>query len=392
MNTELWQEDITYLNKKIQKEFSSFNPIVKSAFSVNSNHLKEELSDLDNETIAIKIGKLVAELQDGHTEMSILQSTANFKRLPIGMYFFEEKLHVFAAQEHYTNLIGTEVIKVGEKTIPEIFNLLKTIMAYDNDYEIYHAGPSFLTLPTVLYFLGITTDESVTNFTFRDESDVVITKNIEPVSLADFNNRAWKTIKEINSVEELNDKNSDKNYWFEYLAKEKTMYFYFGRVNNQKGRPSLKKIITRMFDEIDKVSPNKLIIDLRDNNGGNNNKSRPLIEALKKRAFLNKKGRVYVITGRRTFSAAMVTSIFLKKETNALIVGEPSRGHPNKSDNVEYMNLPNSNLEIEYTTKVKKHWEELGDLNHVPVDVEIAPNFKDYISGEDSVLNYILRQ
>ena len=145
-----------------------------------------------------------------------------------------------------------------------------------------------------------------------------------------------------------------------------------------------------MFKVIDKVQPDKLIIDLRQNRGGNYNKSRPLIESIKKRNFLNQKGKVYVITGRTTFSAAMVTSIFLKKETQAIIVGEPSRGHPNRADNVEHLKLPNSQLWVEYTTKVKKHWLELGTLNHVPVDIEILQNFKgEYNKGKDSVLEYI---
>jgi len=86
----------------------------------------------------------------------------------------------------------------------------------------------------------------------------------------------------------------------------------------------------------------------------------------------------------------MVTSIFLKRETNATLIGEPSRGHPNKTDNVEYMTLPHSKLSIEYTTKVKRHWVELGDLDHVPVDVEIKPQFRDYEQGIDAELKFVL--
>ena len=88
----------------------------------------------------------------------------------------------------------------------------------------------------------------------------------------------------------------------------------------------------------------------------------------------------------------MVTSIFLKRETQATLVGEPSRGHPNKCDNNEYMTLPNSGLSIEYTTKVEKHWAELGDAKWVPIDVEIAPRFADYKLGKDAALEYAIGQ
>jgi len=86
----------------------------------------------------------------------------------------------------------------------------------------------------------------------------------------------------------------------------------------------------------------------------------------------------------------MVTSIFLKRETHAILVGEPSRGNPNSSDNVEYMNLPNSGLRLEYTTRVKKHWPELGDASSVPIDVKISSTFASYSQGIDPIWEYIV--
>jgi len=393
MTPQLWEKDLDFLNKKIQREFATFYPDIKSDFNTNINQLKSKLLDLSNPDIAISIGQLLAKLRDGHTELNILQSNANFNRLPIAMYYFNDGLYIYAAHDGYSEYIGCKIVQIADTPIDKVKHLLKTIMTYDNDYEILHAGPSYIGTPKVLSYLGIIKGESSVPLTIIKDNSVTEVINVESLSLEDYSKGSWIYYLEMNNIERpLKDKHADIYYWFEYLEADQTMYFNFKRTNNQKGQPSIKKTISNLFKEIDKVQAKKLIIDLRNNNGGNYNKSRPLVEAIKKHKYLNKKGKVFVITGRRTFSAAMVTSIYLKQETNAQLIGEISRAHPNKCDNNEYLELPNSRLSVEYTTKVKKHWSELGDLDHVPLDINIPVRFTDYKVGVDSVMNYILNQ
>jgi len=393
MNPKLWEKDLDYLNKKIQKEFVSFDLSIKKKFHKKVNLVKSQLSSIDNSATAIKVGQLLASLGDGHTEMSVLQKATDFGRLPIAMYFFEEGLYIVAAHKGYEHYIGHKVLKIGNKTVPELVEALKTVMTYDNKYEILHAGPTFLVVPEVLSFLKIIEDKTTVLLTLETEdAEVLENQNIEPVKNKEYTNVSWTTIFDVNAIKEpLRRKNRGQDYWFKYIEEDKTMYFNFSRNNDQKGQPTIKSVVSAMFKEINIRKAEKLIIDLRANRGGNYKKSRPLINAIKKHSSINKEGKLYAITGRTTFSAAMVTSIFLKKETNAILVGEPSRGHPNKTDNVEYMTLPNSNLQIEYTTKVKRHWAALKDLDHVPVDVPIPSKFKDYKGGTDATLNYILK-
>lgn len=144
--------------------------------------------------------------------------------------------------------------------------------------------------------------------------------------------------------------------------------------------------------ELDRLKPEKLIIDLRRNNGGNYNLTKPIWEGIKEREWLNQPGKVWAITGRRTFSAAATFSILLKQHTKAKLIGEVSRTHPNKGDNNEYMTLPNSGFLIEYTTRIKKHWPEKPDADRIPVDVSITPTLAAYAQGRDLVLEYLFKQ
>lgn len=128
--------------------------------------------------------------------------------------------------------------------------------------------------------------------------------------------------------------------------------------------------------------------DLRHNPGGNFQKSRPIVEGIRKRRSINQKGHLFVITGRNTGSAATKTAAQLKTSTEAIIVGEDSRSNPNFSYNSEHFRLPNSRLEVGYTEELRRLFPELGDT--VPIDVAVENTFEDYRSDRDRVLETVL--
>ncbi len=391
MTQEFWQEDIRFLNDIIQDEFVSFDPSLKNQFATASHTLIENLAGLSNQDVAISIGKLVAGLKNGHTEISVIQDAADLKRAPLLMYYFADGLYIYAAHESHKNLIGDRVLAIGNQSTAAVFESLKTIMAHDNHYEILHTGPAFVTSPDILSYLGVIPNNSQIVYQLESNDGVSKEVTVQPLSRQDFLAGDWTDYASLNNTPPtLINKNIGKSYWYEYLADQHAVYFYLGQLNDQQGEPSIKLFISQMFNAIDEIKPDKLIIDLRRNSGGNNQKSRPLLDAIKKRLWLNQPGHIYVLTGRTTFSAGMAASVFLKRETEALIAGEPSRGNPNKSNNVEHVNLPHSQLMLEYTTELKKHWPEIEGSDHVPVDLEALRYFSDYKTGRDLVLESVL--
>lgn len=392
MTPALWMQDMDYLNKKIQKEFVSFDPNVKNTFQIEINKLKGNISDYDNKQMAIKLSELVAHLGDGHTEVQFLQRGSGFNLLPLIFYFYKEGLYITGSHEEYKKYIGMKVNSIGGKPVDEVVKLLTNLMTHDNKYEILHAGPDFINLPAVMKYLGLTDNYEKVAFSLTDVSGNTFDVQFNAKSIDEYIKGPWYRYTNEHDIKTpLSATSSKANYWYKYLEKENTVYFYYGVVNNQKGYPTIKKFIKKMFSFIDEVKPEKLVMDLRQNRGGNYHKSEPLIKAIEDRPWLNQSGKVYAISGRTTFSAAMVTCVFLKRETQAILIGEPSRGDPNKADNVEHFNLPNSGLRIEYTTKVKRHWPELGNADHVPVDIDIPLLFADYSRGVDAVMEYILK-
>lgn len=391
LTTKEMIKDIDYLNNKIQKQFQSFTPGIKEAFQLEIDDLKEKAPMLKPHEFPCEIMRVLSTLKDGHTELNIGHRKVGFHRMPLLVYFFEGDLRVIAAHEEYQELLGSTIVAIGKKPIEEVFGTLKQRMSADNEMEYLHAGPGYLILTELLDCMGFAEDPHTSSVTFQLVNDESRQLKMGGLTLDEYQSGPWRFVND-DAGRPLYQSNRGKSYWYQWLPEEQVMYVHIRRMNNQKGASSIKSFSARLFDEIDEKRPAKLVIDFRNNNGGNYHLSRPIVEGIKKRAWLNEQGKLWTITGRRTFSAASTATIFLKTETAATIIGEPGRTHPNKSDNNEYMDLPNSDYLIEYTTRIKKKWPERPELTAIPVDVEIIPDFESYKQGRDKVLEYILEQ
>lgn len=116
----------------------------------------------------------------------------------------------------------------------------------------------------------------------------------------------------------------------------------------------------------------------------------PQIEPIKRRPAINQKGRLFVVVGRATFSAAMVNAIDFRKETNAILVGEPIGERPNSYSENDEMTLPHSRLVVSYSTRYYKFLEE--DVPAVLPDERIDATWADFRAGRDAVMDWILSQ
>jgi hypothetical protein len=176
----------------------------------------------------------------------------------------------------------------------------------------------------------------------------------------------------------------DENFWYTCLPDSRTVYCSF------RGYEQLGGDSKGLFQLIEQQHPDKLVIDMRLNGGGDYSEGlKYLVDPIRKLPEINRKGHLFILIGPNTFSAAMSNAAHFRYQTKAILVGEQIGEKPNSYQEAREMTLPNSRWTVRYSVKFYKFVEN-GE-NRIRPDHEIIPSWDDYRSGSDPVLDWVTR-
>jgi hypothetical protein len=153
--------------------------------------------------------------------------------------------------------------------------------------------------------------------------------------------------------------------------------------------------------ELERDPPQKLIVDLRFNTGGDLTQGHPVFKALTSSSVAKQKGRVYVIQGPSTFSAGITHAAWMKKETPAVFVGTSPGDALDSWSEGGNVDLPNSKLRMHFADRAHLYSRRPVDVPKelVYIDWDVGPltpdlpadlSFADYRAGRDPVMGRIL--
>nr|MBA4125023.1 hypothetical protein [Acidobacteriota bacterium] len=115
-----------------------------------------------------------------------------------------------------------------------------------------------------------------------------------------------------------------------------------------------------------------------------------LVQGLIKNEKINRRGKLFVIIGRRTFSAAQNASTFFERYTNAMFVGEPTGASPNFVGEEDPFVLPYSKIAANVS---HLYWQSAfpqdGRIWIAP-QIYLPPTFEAYRTNRDAALEAIL--
>jgi C-terminal processing protease CtpA/Prc len=128
-----------------------------------------------------------------------------------------------------------------------------------------------------------------------------------------------------------------------------------------------------------------VIVDVRLNPGGDNHTYVPLLAALRRKT-VNRPGRLVVLIGRSTFSAAQNFITELERKTRATFIGETSGGSPNLYGDVQRVELPSAGV----TVNVAAIWWQKSFAADTRVAIEpkvsVPLSSTAFFRGKDPVL------
>lgn len=174
--------------------------------------------------------------------------------------------------------------------------------------------------------------------------------------------------------------------WFTYLPDSQTVYVDFRYYQN------LQEETKHLWEFLAQHPARRVIIDMRWNGGGNYTHGREyLVSKITFMPQVNRAGRLFVITGRRTFSAAMTNVTDFRRETEAIIVGEPTGARPNGYQENHWFTLPLSGIRVSCAT-LKYRFQPYKDSAGVFSDHRIDPDWNRFRAGGDAAIDWILSQ
>ena len=169
------------------------------------------------------------------------------------------------------------------------------------------------------------------------------------------------------------------------------MYFGFNAVAENEGE-SFGESIDSMMTQIEQKKLEYLIIDMRMNGGGNTGLVLPLLHALVRNERINQPGKLFVIIGRRTFSAAQNTVNMLELHTHATFVGEPSGSRPNFVGESTYIVLPYSKLRVYCSSRYWQQAVSTDKRKWIQPQIAAEMSFEDFKMNRDPCLEAIFQR
>lgn len=393
--TDGWRYDLSLVETEIKRmHFRPFRRVSQAEFESQFQRLRSDLPSLSDNQIIVRLMQVLKLIGDGHTgTFPDLMST--WKSVPLQFEQFDEGMFIIAADPKYSQLVGARVLRIGKHETVEVIKAVGSAISRDSEQGITRAARDFIRYPQVLNGLGLQSQADHVEISVLTTDGKGLTVEVPAVERDAEFSRIFghpKWITAYNSVGSVPFHLKDRRapYWFEPLPSDpKTLYFQFNLVGNTQTE-SFNAFVDRLFKFIDDIKIEKLIIDMRWNNGGNALLLPPLITGLVRRDKIDREGKLFVIVGRYTFSAATSAAALIEQNTNAIFVGEPTPSGPNYVGESNIITLPYSQVRVSISDNYWQHsWT--GDTRTWIAPLLFVPHtFEAYKNKRDLEMETIL--
>ena len=405
LSPEQWRQDLVQLTASVKEiHFKPFHQISEDEFQTRIDNLDRRLAQLSDSEIILEMAQIIALLRDGHSRIHIPRlypqfaleaelghsgtpppnlEILKFHQAPVQFQFFDNGVYVIAATEQYQALIGHKVLGFDSTGIEDALEAVKSVSFFENNSRAKLMAPDRLALPQVLHFLNVIEDESRFTLVTEDLNGTVQRTQLYSLSLG-----GEPFIDQKPEELPLWTRNRDANKWFQILGDLDAIYV---QVNQFEENPPLPygDFVADTLAAAREASVEKYVVDLRHNSGGIGAWVTPFVTGLANSEF-NTYGRLFILMGRTTFSAAQTFLHRFEEFTYALFVGEPSGAKPSHFGDSQRIVLDNSGLTLRLSTIYWHSWLANDFRDAINPHISTTYNSEDFFSGADPGLEAAL--
>lgn len=419
MTPAQWREDLQFAVDTFLARDRSFSPEARQQFRTAIAELQRTVDRKTDEQIIVELAKAVALAKNAHTRLYLLRNRSELRRYPIRVWWFAEGLYVVRATPEYSELLGAKLLTIAGRTVEQVKQKVAPLFAGNASWRTYMSAYT-MTSPDVLIGLGLIASDGKAEIEFTNRHGKKGKRKLEPLPLrkTDQPTESWWDLCPTRPRDDgswlsalsfdaahlpLYLQNTERQYWSRYLQTERLFYIQFDRSGNAPTGDSLSEFGKRALSALHSVAVNKIVVDVRFNTGGDLSIGRPFINQLA--AFAKERQiKVYVITGRATFSAGIFHAMQLRENVNATLVGEPIGDILEIWSEGGNLLTPNSRLSLHYADRLHSYSPlerrefrqylvtdtDLSITNAMP-DIPVRMSARDYFAGRDPALEAVKR-
>ena len=411
------QEDLRYLRDTWSHTDRTLDDTERRAFDAVVDGALARTNSLSPADFALEVARAVATANNGHSAADI---DAYLHGMPVGFAWFADGLFIVRTEPSYGDLLGARVEKLGTLRAGDA-RARVAVFIPGNEARIRSESAQMLRMLEVLQHIGASRDanSATLELELRNGRTQKVKLGVEQ-SADPAKQPGWmglvpaprdlpgRWLHVLDSAPQIPSvyhprTNLEREWWRDNQVFYLRSNIVWGS-SRDKRYELFDNLIGVLQSEVAERRPKFAIVDLRLKHGGDLFNTILFAQALPK--LIPPDGRIYVLVGPDTFSAAIVTAAVLKDAGGArtVLAGDTLGDFAEFWSEGRNLELPHSGIAV--STAMKKHnWEKAcsdpavcywANTAFGPAGISLQPTlrvpvkFADYAAGRDPVLEAVL--
>jgi len=364
-----------------------FHDVSRATFDATVDELARRADSLTPDELLVGLMRIAAlpGVRDGHTGIFPLDpDNARVLHLyPIRLYTFADGTYV-VGQVDGAELLRARLVAVGGRPLADVVAAVRPLVPHDNEATLALRVNTFLLTAEVEHGLGLAPNTGPLTFTFERDG-ARFDRVLAPVTADEYDAGLADVVHPlipdaITGAVPAYVRRRNLGIWSGLLPGKRVFYVGYNFARVRVGPTAVRVARAAKAKRLRGV-----VVDLRNNPGGDNTTYRGLRDALVR---VSRTKRLVVLLSRTTFSAAENFATELERQArNPVFVGETSGGSPNLYGDAESTPLPASGMALHVA---RIYWQlSTPDDPRVAIEpqVPVPLTAADFFAGRDPVLD-----
>ncbi|MDX1660167.1 MAG: S41 family peptidase [Gemmatimonadota bacterium] len=392
---DAWRADLATLVERLEARHPDpYHTVSESELRSRVEELDSRVPRLGDHQIVVELARITALVGDGHTGVFVPWDF-EWGRFPLEVWNLDEGLLIAASGVGYESLPGARIVSIGDRPAEAVLARVDSLVPSDNRFGA-RGVRRFMVVPEVLNALGVIDGTGALPLVVESPAGNrrrVVVRGVAREAEID-----WRWIRpEADLVRWL--RHRDARYWFDPLPEARSVYVQYNDASWQDDEETLLAFGDRLVDHVLENDIERVIVDLRWNDGGSDRWTNILLHALIRIEHALGHPRtqdrdpgppLFALIGPETFSAATSFALDLEEHTNAVFVGEPTGGRPVGYGGQSFIDLPRTGTRVRTSYRYQISSYPGDDRPALFPHVAAPPTIASYRENRDPALEATL--